>query len=107
MTEHNEAPRKEGVTTLDMANVTEQDFKQFLSEKIKNHGCPCCLSNNWMILDVPNMVFGLVALPKLGGFNMPPPHVPMLSMSCVTCGYIRNHATGIVAQWKADKKAAK
>lgn len=90
---------------LDFASVSEDDFRDFLMEKVKNHACPCCLTNNWAILSAPNMNFGILAIPKNGGFSMPPPTIPVMGIACNACGYIRQHALGKIAQWKAAKKA--
>lgn len=90
---------------LNFTDITEDDCKAFLMEKVKNHYCPCCSTNAWSILSSPNNNFGLLALSKDGGFSIPPPHLPILGLACNSCGYIRQHALGLVAQWKAAKKA--
>lgn len=92
-------------TFEDLAKVTEDDFKQFLVEKVKNHICPCCQTNSWSILSSPDMNLSILALSKDGAFSIPPPSIPIMGVGCNTCGYIRQHAKGMIAQWKAKKKA--
>lgn len=90
-----------------LASITEEDFKAFLSEKVKVHACPCCQTNAWGILGSNEFGLGIIAFQKNAGFTVPPPHVPVFGVSCNTCGYIRLHATGMIAQWKAAKAVAK
>ena len=52
------------------------------------------------------MNFGLIALSKSGAFSIPPPNIPTMGVACNNCGYIRQHALGIIVQWKAAKKVA-
>ena len=98
------AAEQQSPSELDLKNLTQDDFKQFLNEKLKNHACPCCLANKWSLLTAPNMTFGLIAVQKDGGFSLPPPNIPVMGVACNNCGYIRQHAMGLVAQWKAAKK---
>ena len=100
---------QEGNTTaagkLDFTNITEDDIKAFLQEKVKNHMCPCCNSTAWSIISSPGMNFGLVAFATSGAFNIPPPYIPIVGVACSTCGYVRQHALGQLALWKAEKAA--
>lgn len=89
----------------DFASITEEEFKQFLIEKVKNHVCPCCQTNSWAILSSPNMNLSILALSKDGAFSIPPPSIPIMGVGCNTCGYIRQHSKGMVAKWKSEKKA--
>ncbi|WP_133250785.1 hypothetical protein [Janthinobacterium sp. 78] len=104
MSEEKSGPAESG--KLNFADVTEDDFKLFLQERVKSHACPSCGTNGWGILSAPNMNFGLIALSKSGAFSIPPPNIPTMGVACNNCGYIRQHALGIIVQWKAAKKVA-
>ena len=89
---------------LNFSDITDDDFKLFLKERVKNHACPTCSTNNWGILAAPNLNFGLIGIAKSGAFSLPPPNIPIMAVACNNCGYMRQHALGIIAQWKAAKK---
>lgn len=98
---------KDGIPTEPASSITDDDFKEFLNEKVINHPCPCCTSNVWSILGSPEYFMGMVGFQKDGGFSLPPPHIPVYGVACNVCGYVRVHSIGVVVAWKSAKVVAK
>lgn len=83
--------------------LTDDEIKEFIMEKVKNHSCPACSSNHWMLLGDTDHYLAMMALRRNGTFSLPPPSIPVASMACTVCGYVRNHAMGTILEWKAKK----
>lgn len=89
----------ENKKTKEPSEVTNDDIAKFLETKAKVHQCPVCLSGSWAIVNDPNHNLGLMALPKDGSFRMPPASIPVAAVACETCGYLRLHAMGLIANF--------
>jgi hypothetical protein len=87
-----------------LEGITQDDIRNFVLEKVINHFCPACSTNNWALLGDQEHVLALMALRHNGAFSIPPPSMPVAAMACNNCGYIRSHALGAIALWKAAKK---
>lgn len=85
-------------------SITEDDIKNFIVEKVKNHFCPTCSANTWMLLGDKEHYLALMALRRNGSFPLPPPSIPVAAMACTVCGYVRSHALGTIIAWKDAKE---
>ncbi|WP_208280134.1 hypothetical protein [Massilia oculi] len=86
-----------------MNGITGEDIRDFVVEKVTIHTCPACAQNNWSVIGDEDHTISLMALHKTSGFAIPPPSIPVAAIACNNCGYIRCHALGLIATWKAQK----
>lgn len=90
-----------------LAAVTNEDFKQFLMEVVKNHVCTSCSTSSWALVGKETEMLAILSLGGKGEFSLPPSFIPVMAVACNNCGFIRHHGKVTVANWKAAKAAAK
>lgn len=80
-------------------DITLDEILHFLEAHVKNPQCPVCWSNEWTLINDPDLVLGIVSMHKDGTFPMPPRTVPVAAVGCDVCGYVRHHALGVIHTW--------
>ncbi|MGE4340442.1 MAG: hypothetical protein AB7E55_31510 [Pigmentiphaga sp.] len=90
-------------TIDELTSITYSDIIAFIKERVKNHACPACRNNTWEVSDVENAMTGLVANPTDGSYSLPPPIIPMVATWCKQCGFVRLHASILIALWKRGR----
>lgn len=99
--EQGDEPKPDLIT--EVSRLTLEDIKGFFDEKLVNHQCPCCANTNWMILSEGKTLHGLLLQQIDGPAFVPPPMVPLVSVVCNGCGYVRSHAATPVVEWKLER----
>jgi hypothetical protein len=84
--------------------ISFEDIAEFIKERVRNHLCPCCSTNDWTVVGDADHLLGIVGAPKTGGFEIPPPIIPVVGLECKNCGYVRVHTLARIALWKQEKK---
>jgi hypothetical protein len=54
--------------------------------------CPRCRHNDWDAVFLGYLVSGL----PVAGLNVPPPHVPVLNLTCKNCGSTQLHNLNVL-----------
>jgi predicted RNA-binding Zn-ribbon protein involved in translation (DUF1610 family) len=79
-----------------MENLSSEEKQKIidkLSEKGANHPCPRCTSKNFTILDG---YFAQPIQPSLTNLMFGGPSVPSVVIVCNNCGYMSQHALGML-----------
>lgn len=94
---------KAEVTAKQLAEINIADITDFVNEKVKNHLCPCCSANDWVVLGDKENFVAWLGISKEHGFTLPPPAIAIVALECKNCAFIRNHSLTAIAQWKITK----
>jgi hypothetical protein len=79
---------------------TTAELIRFLEEKSKISACPVCTNESWLVADAPaEMNWSIPADSVTGGFTIPSPSIPVFSVVCTNCAFIRIHALRLAQTW--------
>lgn len=79
-----------------MKTLSEEDKKKIIEEFAKRgvkYHCPMCGNNNFVVADG---YFNNTIQPELKGFILGGPSIPTIPIICTNCGYISQHALGVL-----------
>ena len=79
----------------------KQQIINVLQQKGVNRPCPKCNHNNFTLVDG---YFNQVIQPELKGITLSGPAVPSVVTVCTNCGYISQHALGVLGLMPADEE---
>ena len=75
-------------------NITErQKIANVMNTKIQNVVCPMCHNKNFAIADG---YFHNYLQSNMDGFNFDKPVIPTASIVCLECGFVSQHALGVL-----------
>ena len=77
----------------DKAKLLAQQALDALAQREVKTACPRCSFEKWRA-----EVYGalVMPLPAMGGFMMPPPYAPVLSLTCQRCGFMSFHSLNLL-----------
>ena len=80
--------------------VTGIEMKRFCEGRKVSGICPCCGQLNWDV-ESPSKdsQWALTASSRDGGFKIPQPAIPVVTLICQNCSFVRTHAFMGVITW--------
>lgn len=83
--------------------ITPEEFSRFAKAINLSGVCPFCGKHHWSIAEPPHgSDWGVPAHQHNGSVAMPPPNIPLLTLFCTTCFFVRSHALLLVRKWLDD-----
>lgn len=87
-----------------MANLPKEKKEEIiakLKERGANRACPMCGNSHFVLADAyfANMLQG-----KLGTVNISGEHIPTIPIICSNCGFVSQHAIGVLGLTQENQK---
>ncbi len=85
-----------------LSESEKKEIIQKLSDRNMKTVCPMCGQNKFIIADG---YFNHPMQPNLQGFIIGGPSIPSIAIVCSNCGFMSQHALGVLGLLKGNKKA--
>jgi hypothetical protein len=94
----------DSMTAAFLGSITFDEAAEFIAERVKNHVCPSCHTDEWSLVGDEEHLLVMVGVKKGEDFSLPPPGIPVFAINCKFCGHIKFHALAVISKWKMDRK---
>ena len=77
--------------------IRQHTMSALIKKKLKNR-CDQCDANDWLLF-----IDGALMVRQRGGFALPPPFIPVASLVCKNCGFVKLFSLTVVLDIKENK----
>ena len=94
-------PKKPWFTREEALAVTPEEVSDFMGKTVKTEKCPYCETDSWWIFSpAPERhAYSAIQLQE-GPQTIGGQHIPVVVLSCATCGFVRMHSMLPIVDWK-------